>query len=166
MLRNEWGFHGMVVTDSAMGNTSWMDINLALRAGGDMMLCLMGVKLDSSSNTAQQAMRRACHNILYTQANSIAIAVAVDNTPYWLILLVIVDSILLIAIVLLILKRTPIGKKLGKGAKAGICVGIAAVVALVFWAMFFSCGSAPAAAASSESAAASENAGSTAAHFT
>ena len=57
-------------------------------------------------------MRRACHNILYTQANSIAIAAAVDNTPYWLILLAIVDSILLIAIVLLILKRIPAGKKL------------------------------------------------------
>ena len=163
VLRNEWGFQGMVVTDSAMGNTSWMDINLALRAGGDMMLCLMGVKLDSSSNTAQQAMRRACHNILYTQANSIAVAAAVDNTPYWLILLAIVDSILLIAIVLLILKRIPAGKKLGKGAKAGICVGIVAVVALVFWAMFFRSGSAPAAAASSESAAASETAESTAA---
>ena len=164
VLRNEWGFHGMVVTDSAMGNTSWMDINLALRAGGDMMLCLMGVKLDSSSNTAQQAMRRACHNILYTQANSIAIAAAVDNTPYWLILLAIVDSILLIAIVLLLLKRIPAGKKLGKGAKAGICVGIAAVVALVFWAMFFrSSNSAPTAAASSESAAVSETAESTAA---
>ena len=163
VLRNEWGFHGMVVTDSAMGNTSWMDINLALRAGGDMMLCLMGVKLDSSSNTAQQAMRRACHNILYTQANSIAIAAAVDNTPYWLILLAIVDSILLIAIVLLLLKRIPVSKKLGKGAKAGICVGIVAVVALVFWALFFRSGSAPAAAASSESAAASETAESTAA---
>ena len=164
VLRNEWGFHGMVVTDSAMGNTNWMDVNLAIRAGGDMMLCLMGVKLDSSSNTAQQAMRRACHNILYTQANSIAIAAAVDNTPYWLILLAIVDSILLIAIVLLILKHIPAGKKLGKGAKAGICVGIVAVVALVFWAMFFrSSSSAPTAAASSESAAASETAESTAA---
>ena len=162
VLRNEWGFHGMVVTDSAMGNTGWMDVNLAIRAGGDMMLCLMGVKLDASSNTAQQAMRRACHNILYTQANSIAVAAAVDNTPYWLILLAIVDSILLIAIVLLILKRIPAGKKLGKGAKAGICVGIVAVVALVFWAMFFRSGSAPAAAASSESAAASETAESTA----
>ena len=163
VLRNEWGFHGMVVTDSAMGNTNWMDVNLALRAGGDMMLCLMGVKVDSSTNTAQQTMRRACHNILYTQANSIAIAAAVDNAPYWLILLAIVDSILLIAIVLLILKRIPAGKKLGKGAKAGISVGIAAVVALVFWAMFFRSGSAPAAAASSESAAASEPAESTAA---
>ena len=154
VLRNEWGFHGMVVTDSAMGNTNWMDVNLAIRAGGDMMLCLMGVNLDSSSNTAQQAMRRACHNILYTQANSIAIAAAVDNTPYWLILLATVDIILLIAIVLLILKRIPDNKKPGKGAKAGICVGIAAVVALVFWAMFFRSGIAPAAAATSESAAA------------
>ena len=163
VLRNEWGFHGMVVTDSAMGNTSWMDVNLAIRAGGDMMLCLMGVKLDSSSNTAQQAMRRACHNILYTQANSIAIAAAVDNTPYWLILLAIVDSILLIAIVLLLLKRIPAGKKLGKGAKAGICVGIAVVVALVFWAMFFRSSSVSVATASSESAAASETAESTAA---
>ena len=163
VLRNEWGFHGMVVTDSAMGNTNWMDVNLAIRAGGDMMLCLMGVKLDSSSNTAQQAMRRACHNILYTQANSIAIAAAVDNTPYWLILLAIVDSILLIAIVLLILKRIPAGKKLGKGAKAGICVGIVAVVALVFWAMFFRSSSVSVATASSESAAASETAESTAA---
>ena len=162
VLRNEWGFHGMVVTDSAMGNTSWMDVNLAIRAGGDMMLCLMGVKLDSSSNTAQQAMRRACHNILYTQANSIAIAAAVDNTPYWLILLAIVDSILLIAIALLILKRIPAGKKLGKGPKAGICVGIVAVVALVFWAMFFR-SSVTTAATSSESAAVSETAESTAA---
>ena len=163
VLRNEWGFHGMVVTDSAMGNTNWMDVNLAIRAGGDMMLCLMGVKVDSSTNTAQQAMRRACHNILYTQANSIAIAAAVDNTPYWLILLAIVDSILLIAIVLLLLKRIPNDKKPGKGAKVGICVGIVAVVALVFWAMFFRSGSAPAAKASSESAAASEPAESTAA---
>lgn len=53
------------------------------------------------------------------------------------------DSILLVAIALLILKRIPAGKKLGKGAKAGICVGIAAVVALVFWAMFCRSGSAP-----------------------
>ena len=63
-------------------------------------------------------MRRACHNILYTRANSIAIAAAVDNTPYWLILLAIVDSILLIAIVLLILKRIPAGKKLERSPNA------------------------------------------------
>ena len=52
---------------------------------------------------------------------------AKENTPYWLILLAIVDSILPIAIALLILKRIAAGKKLGKGAKAGICVGIASL---------------------------------------
>ena len=80
MLRDEWGFQGTVVTDSAMGNTGWMDINLALRAGGDMMLCLMGVNLDSSTNTAQQEMRRACHNILYTVAHSHAMNGIVPGT--------------------------------------------------------------------------------------
>lgn len=143
MLRSEWGFQGMVVTDSAMGNTSWMDVNLAIRAGGDMMLCLMGVTLDSSSNTAQQAMRTACHNILYTQANSIAVAAAVDTTPYWLILLAVVDILLLAAIVLMVLARIPLGAKLGKGAKAGIVAGIAAVVAVLFWALFFRAAAAP-----------------------
>lgn len=155
VLREEWGFTGMVVTDSAMGNTSWMDANLAIRAGGDMMLCLMGVKMDTSSNTAQQAMRTACHNILYTQANSIAVAAAADTTPYWLILLALVDILILIAIALLALRMMPVGQTLGKGAKAGICVVIAAVVAVVFWAMFFR-GSSVRKSASAESISTSE----------
>ena len=78
VLRGEWGFTGMVVTDSAMANIDWMDPNLAIRSGNDMMLCLMGASLDSSSNTAQIAMREACHNILYTQANSAAMWVNTD----------------------------------------------------------------------------------------
>ncbi len=78
VLRGEWGFTGMVVTDSAMANIDWMDPNLAIRSGNDMMLCLMGATLDTSSNTAQTAMRQACHNILYTQANSAAMWVNPD----------------------------------------------------------------------------------------
>ena len=78
VLRGEWGFTGMVVTDSAMANIDWMDPNLAIRSGNDMMLCLMGATLDTSSNTAQIAMREACHNILYTQANSAAMWVNPD----------------------------------------------------------------------------------------
>ncbi|MBR3270785.1 MAG: glycoside hydrolase family 3 protein, partial [Clostridia bacterium] len=83
VLRGEWGFTGMVVTDSAMGNTVWMDPNLAVRAGNDMMLCLMGASIETDNNTARNAMRAACHNILYTQANSAAVQVEADNTPYW-----------------------------------------------------------------------------------
>lgn len=137
VLRKEWGFQGTVVTDSAMGNTNWMDINLALRAGGDMMLCLMGVNLDSSSNTAQQEMRRACHNILYTQANSAAVAAAADTSPYWLVLLVILDTVVISAALLVFLGRTKLKEKLNVGVKVGIVVATAAVLALIFWACFF-----------------------------
>ena len=137
VLRDEWGFQGTVVTDSAMGNTGWMDINLALRAGGDMMLCLMGVNLDSSTNTAQQEMRRACHNILYTQANSAAVAAAADTSPYWLMLLVILDTAVISAALLVFLGRTKLKEKLNIGVKIGIVVVTAAVLALIFWACFF-----------------------------
>ena len=127
VLRQEWGFEGMVVTDSAMGNTSWMDVNLALPAGGDMMLCLMGVTLDSSTNAMQQAMRRACHNILYTQANSVAVSVAADNAPYWLMLLALVDGLIVSALVLLVLG----GRTLKRRHKAGIVIGITVLAVLV-----------------------------------
>ena len=140
VLRDEWGFQGTVVTDSAMGNTSWMDINLALRAGGDMMLCLMGVNLDSSTNTAQQEMRRACHNILYTQANSAAVAAAADTSPYWLVLLVVLDTAVISAALLVFLGRTKLKEKLNIGVKIGIVVVTAAVLALIFWACFFRSG--------------------------
>ncbi|MDE6841802.1 MAG: glycoside hydrolase family 3 C-terminal domain-containing protein [Oscillospiraceae bacterium] len=140
VLRDEWGFQGTVVTDSAMGNTSWMDINLALRAGGDMMLCLMGVNLDSSTNTAQQEMRRACHNILYTQANSAAVAAAADTSPYWLVLLVVLDTAVIAAALFVFLGRTTLREKLNIAVKIGIVVVLAAVLALIFWACFFRSG--------------------------
>ena len=140
VLRDEWGFQGTVVTDSAMGNTSWMDINLALRAGGDMMLCLMGVNLDSSTNTAQQERRRACHNILYTQANSAAVAAAADTSPYWLVLLVVLDTTVIAAALFVFLGRTTLREKLNIAVKIGIVVVLAAVLALIFWACFFRSG--------------------------
>ena len=140
VLRDEWGFQGTVVTDSAMGNTSWMDINLALRAGGDMMLCLMGVNLDSSTNTAQQEMRRACHNILYTQANSAAVAAAADTSPYWLVLLVVLDTAVIAAALFVFLGRTKLQERLNLGVKISIVVVLAAALALIFWACFFRSG--------------------------
>ena len=114
VLRNEWGFVGMVVTDSAMANTSWMDPNLAVRAGNDMMLCLMGASIETDNNTARQAMRTACHNILYTQANSSAVQVEADNSPYWYGLVALLNAIVLSVVLLVILKNTAFKeKKLG-----------------------------------------------------
>ena len=150
VLRQEWGFTGTVITDSAMGNTSWMDVNLAIRAGGDMMLCLMGVTLDSASNTAQQAMRRACHNILYTEANSIATAVAADTSPYWVILLAMVDAAVVSAIALALLRK----KQLKAPVKAALVAGVFLAAAVICWACFFAApAAAPAASGSTASSA-------------
>ena len=136
VLRGEWGFTGMVVTDSAMSNTSWMDANLAIRAGNDMMLCLMGASLDSSTNTAKQAMRAAAHNILYTQANSAAVSVEADNTPYWYLIPALLDGIVLGILVLFILKCT-VFKDKKPGWVAPVIVIAAVILALVLtWALF------------------------------
>ena len=133
VLRGEWGFVGMVVTDSAMGNTDWMDPNLAVRAGNDMMLCLMGATIDSSNNTARQAMRAACHNILFAQANSSALQVEADNTPYWYFLVALVNAILIAAIVIFVLKQTAFkDRKLGWVAPVTV-LGTLLISAALCW---------------------------------
>ncbi len=140
VLRGEWGFVGMVVTDSAMGNTSWMDPNLAIRSGNDMMLCLMGATLDSSSNTAKQAMREACHNILYTQANSAAVMVEADNTPYWYGLVALLNGIVLSALLLFILKCTAFKEKKLGWVAAVVIVVVLVISLLLTWLLFIRSG--------------------------
>ena len=153
VLRSEWGFVGMVVTDSAMANTSWMDPNLAVRAGNDMMLCLMGASIDSSNNTARQAMRAASHNILYTQANSAAVKVEADNTPYWYCLVALFNAIMLSVILILLLKAFGV-KKLGWIGLL-IFVLVIALSLLLTWALYLRSGS-PARSAQAGTEAAAE----------
>ena len=72
LLREEWGFHGVVVTDYA--GPDYMATNIGLRAGNDLWLNVAAV---SASNTysatphdATILLRRAAKNILYACANS------------------------------------------------------------------------------------------------
>jgi beta-glucosidase len=76
VLRDEWGFRGVVVTDYILN--SLMPVSLGLRAGNDLWL------LKNTSYSAEAAyrqaphdvsiyLRRACHNILYAVANSNAV---------------------------------------------------------------------------------------------
>ena len=72
VLRGEWGFEGMVITDY-FGSYGYMISDAALRNGNDLMLgygSYESNELDSSSATLVNAMRQACKNILYTVANS------------------------------------------------------------------------------------------------
>lgn len=73
VLRGEWGFRGMVLTDY-FGGYGYMDADKAIRNGNDIMLSPNGhedARLgDTSSATAVSAMRTAAHNVMYTVVNS------------------------------------------------------------------------------------------------
>ncbi len=71
VLRGEWGIDCTVVTDW-YGGYGYMNADLSIRNGGDRMLTTTDTAklLDSDSAEARTAMRRACHNILYSLANS------------------------------------------------------------------------------------------------
>lgn len=80
ILRKEWGFHGMVVTDSYIGSYSYVD--QMVYAGGDISLgYAMGEfnRTETKLTTVNgwKAIYRSAKNILYTMANSMAI-----NTGY------------------------------------------------------------------------------------
>lgn len=75
LLREEWGFRGVVSTDACLG--SWMDAGLAVKNGNDLML-EMG--LLASEKTLKEAykkdpigigygLRNAMHNVCYALVN-------------------------------------------------------------------------------------------------
>ena len=71
VLRGEWGFRGMVLTDY-FGGYGYQNADRAIRGGTDLMLATTKVTnhITDKSATSVKAMRQASHNILYTAANS------------------------------------------------------------------------------------------------
>ena len=72
LLREEWGFHGVVVTDYA--GPDYMATNIGLRAGNDLWLNKANYAASNTysatPNDARRLMRRAAKNILYACAHS------------------------------------------------------------------------------------------------
>ncbi len=74
LLREEWGFHGVVVTDYA--GQGYMAVNIGLRAGNDLWLTPSQLSdkpskmYSSTPHDATILFRRACKNILYACAHS------------------------------------------------------------------------------------------------
>ncbi|MBQ8092974.1 MAG: beta-glucosidase, partial [Clostridia bacterium] len=72
VLRDEWGFVGMVETDYN-GSYGYQITDHCIRNGNDLMLGFNSAAtnvLSDQSATAVKAMRQACKNILYTVGNS------------------------------------------------------------------------------------------------
>lgn len=96
VLRNEWGFQGMVITDYIGDN--FKDADIAIFNGCDLMLSTLGEKVTDvvlDNNSGQQALRTASHNILYTIANSNAQELSKAGMSTWIYVLGGADLILL-----------------------------------------------------------------------
>lgn len=99
VLRDEWGFQGMVLTDY-FGGFGYMNADQAIRNGND--ICLVAYDAgsnkvtDTKSATSVQAMRQASKNIMYTVVNSRAYSEgAVNQGLYsWQIAAIVIDVIL------------------------------------------------------------------------
>jgi len=73
VLRDEWGFRGLVLTDY-FGGYGYQNADQEIRNGNDAMLVAYDTETnhlkDTSSATSLQAMRKASKNIMYTVVNS------------------------------------------------------------------------------------------------
>lgn len=70
VLRDEWGFEGLVITDFDLYEYMYPDQSIA--AGSDLILSTDAMKSleDTKSATAVANLRKSCHNILYTIVHS------------------------------------------------------------------------------------------------
>ena len=111
VLRDEWGFNGMVLTDYA-DHQNFMNGDQALRAGGDLWMDGWNnngtYKFDTSSNTFKQQLRRAGKDVLFSCANARAtqknydpsqdnvnVVIGKKGAPktWWITTLVIADAV-------------------------------------------------------------------------
>jgi beta-glucosidase len=106
VLRDEWGFDGFVLTDY-FGVYGYMSSDQAIRNGTDCMLVNYPTQTNNvqfrDTNGAQQAMREATKNILYTVVNSRAYAPEnlKEGMASWKVLMIVVDCVFAVLMVCL-----------------------------------------------------------------
>ena len=102
LLREEWGFKGVVITDYNL--TPYMNVDQMIRAGGDLNLSAGKDFKDVDSAVAVTSLRRASKNVLYAVANSNAMnglgeGVKISyNKAVWEIILIVCDCVLFLAL--------------------------------------------------------------------
>lgn len=102
ILREEWGFKGMVITDYAL--KSYMNADQMIRAGGDLSLAqgarMVDIEKLGADATTLASMQRATKNILYTVANSNAMNLNIVGMrlPVWVRIMLGVDAGIVVAL--------------------------------------------------------------------
>ncbi len=111
LARNEWGFNGWIVTDSANSAAPYMDSSQMIRAGGDSRLRSNenNYQYDANNSAEYHYAREAIHHLLYVTANSKAMEGAMPGSVY-----------------------VP-GLQAVDKVRIGVTAGGAVVIALVFW---------------------------------
>jgi beta-glucosidase len=94
VLRNEWGFQGMAITDAAEGEYM-KAVDKGLRAGNDLWLVSSGLEPTIKTDADIYYALRACKNILYAEANADVVAA---NVAPWRVYMGLIDAALCIGI--------------------------------------------------------------------
>ena len=103
ILRNEWGFRGLVICDYKTDNT-FMNSRQMLYAGNDLILTSTTITMwnDAKSDSAQDAavLQTATKNILYTIANSNSIQIKIlgYKAEWWVTMIIVVDCVVGVAL--------------------------------------------------------------------
>ena len=101
VLRDEWGFHGSVITDYSLN--TYTHVDEMIRAGGDLFLT-QDAKTFSMPDDATQItlLRQATKNILYSVVNSNAMSIRTDGylPPVWMIVMAVTDAVIVAALAL------------------------------------------------------------------
>jgi beta-glucosidase len=103
LLREEWGFNGLVISDFNSG-TVYMNPKQMAYAGGNLNLANMDDRrwLNASSSNASDVavLRNNTKGLLYAYANSNALNVEVlrYNLPVWLDLVIVLDCLLAVGL--------------------------------------------------------------------
>ena len=123
VLRNEWGFHGSVITD--WSGEKYMSVKQMVYAGGDLNF-YYPIRIWTSPDAADAAdvtvLRTAVKNILYTYTNSNAMASEAIGyrMANWQIIAIAVECVIGAGLILwgvLILVQTKRKKKMQVSAK-------------------------------------------------
>lgn len=120
VLRDEWGFHGSVITDYSLN--TYTHVDEMIRAGGDLFLTQDVKTFGMEDDATQIAMlRQSTKNILYMVANSSAMSISTDGylRPVWQIVMICVDIVIVAALALWgIFAVRSVKKKEQQGEKA------------------------------------------------